>query len=72
MNTVFLIHHVARDGQPDEDTKLLGVYSDRQQAHAALTRFLKLPGFRDDQAGFLLEEYTLNEDHWTEGFVTVE
>ena len=70
MTDIFALHHVhqLRDG---EDTKLIGVYSTRQQADDAIDRLSTQPGFRDHTDGFHVDRYTLNEDHWTEGFVAV-
>ena len=55
---------------------LIGVYSSRDAALAAVGRLASKPGFRDnpeviddtDDAGFFIEPYALDEDHWTEGF----
>jgi hypothetical protein len=66
---VFLLNHV-REGDVDEP-KLLGVYSSRRRAEDAIARYLDLPGFRDEQEGFVVDRYTVDEDHWREGFVTV-
>jgi hypothetical protein len=53
-----------------EDEKLIGVYSSPESAERARQRSVSLPGFRDAPDGFHVDCYTLNEDHWTEGFVT--
>jgi hypothetical protein len=37
----------------------------------ALKRMVCLPGFQDFADGFHVDEYDLDEDQWTEGFVTV-
>jgi hypothetical protein len=68
MSTVFVVQHIARQDEPDEDVKLIGVYSDRQQANAAANRLKTQPGFRDYPDGFCIEEYQIDEDHWSEGF----
>ncbi|MCA9599083.1 MAG: hypothetical protein KC776_37490 [Myxococcales bacterium] len=71
MTTVFVLHHVAHVDSGAEDEKLIGVYSTRQHAEAAIQRLRSLPGFSDFPDGFVIDEYALDEDHWTEGFVTL-
>jgi len=61
-----------RDGEDGEDTELLsGVYGTEQDARAAIERLRDKPGFAEFQEGFEIARYKINEDHWTEGFVTV-
>ena len=67
---VFLLWHVKELPGDEEDAKLIGVYSSPQQAEQAKHRALSRPGFRDYPAGFLIDRYTVDQDHWTEGFVT--
>lgn len=82
MNSVFIVQHlnVLPDGQ--EDVKLIGAYRSREAAHAAVERLKQQPGFCDHphlvdppscagEAGFYMDEYELNKDHWIEGFITV-
>jgi homoserine kinase type II len=71
MDRVFVLQHVARENTSEEDVKFIGVYSTRESAEAAVQRLLDKPGFRDDSEGFHIDEYSLDEDHWPEGFVTV-
>jgi len=70
MKTVFVVFHVAREDEPDEDIKLIGVYSDRQLAIAATTDLKDLPGFRDYPNGFHIDEYQVDKNHWVEGFIS--
>ena len=68
---VFIVTHT-REISPDrEDFKLIGVYSSKQAATAAVGRIKTLPGFSDTPEGFHVQAYALNKDHWTEGFSTV-
>lgn len=76
MHTVFLLWHQFefRDNKKEdfEDrAKLIGVYSAEEEAKRALERVKDQPGFRDYPEGFLVSPYFLNEDNWTEGFVTL-
>ena len=56
----------------DTDDKLVGVYATHQDAEAAIQRLKNKPGFKDTVDAFLIEEYAIGRDGWTEGFVTVE
>lgn len=82
MNSVFIVQHlnVLPDGQ--EDVKLIGAYGSREAADAAVERLKQQPGFCDHphlvnppnsagEAGFYVDEYELNKDHWSEGFILV-
>lgn len=71
MDTVYVLQHVRSDDEFGDDAKLLGVYRSREAAATAITRLLNQPGFRDHQARFQIDAYTLDQDHWSEGFVTV-
>jgi len=62
--------HVAREDTPDEDVKFIGIYSSREKAESAISRLVLQQGFKDFPDGFNIDQYTIDEDHWTEGFVT--
>jgi hypothetical protein len=68
---VFLLWHVHAFDDGEEDEKLIGVYSSREEAEAAIERVKGQPGFVDAPEGFGIDPYMVNEDHWTEGYVTV-
>jgi hypothetical protein len=70
MNCVFLLHHVRSDDEYADDAKLIGTYSSREVAAAAIERLRDQPGFRDHRHGWNIQEYKLDHDHWEEGFVT--
>jgi hypothetical protein len=67
---VFLLWHVHKFPDGEEDEKLIGVYSSRELAEQARERVSLQLGFRDAPDGFLIDPYKLDEDHWTEGYVT--
>lgn len=71
MPTVYVMHHVhaSQDGE-EEDVKLIGVYDTQSEADAAVARLRSLPGFCDHPEGFEVTPYELNQDHWTEGFIS--
>ncbi len=69
---VFLVQHVHIHNDGAETVKLIGIYTSRANAEQAIERLKQQPGFRDVPEGFVLDQYTLDEDNWTEGFVTVK
>jgi hypothetical protein len=69
--SVFVLHHSYELDGCDE-TKMIGVYSSREAAEATIVRFRNLPGFGDKPEGFNIDEYLLDEDNWTEGFITMK
>jgi len=68
---VFVLQHVHELSDGEEDVKMIGVYSTHEQAELAVARCRTLPGFHDAPDGFCIDRYALDEDHWTEGYVTV-
>jgi hypothetical protein len=67
---VFVVEHVHLIAD-EEEVKLIGVYSTRDAAQKAIDRLKVQPGFRDTPTGFSVDEYTLDEDNWAEGYITV-
>ena len=71
VKTAFVVQHVHELGDDCEDVKLIGVYSSREQAEAAVARLRSSPGFRDAPHGFSVDPYEIDRDHWVEGFVSL-
>jgi len=81
MKSVFVLQHLHLHSHGEEDVKLIGVYSSRAAAIAAVTRLKGQPGFCDlpnivspsdeDDQGFHIDEYVIDLDYWPEGYVTV-
>lgn len=71
MTSVFLLWHSYELNECDE-TKLIGVYSTRRSAERAVEHLRLQPGFCDRPDDFTIDEYELDRDHWTEGFVTLK
>lgn len=82
MDTVYLLQHMHVLPSAEEDVKILGIYRTRELALAAVERLRSQPGFRDfpnivdpevteEEDGFYIDAYTLDKDHWSEGFITV-
>ena len=66
METAFLLQHERPD---TEHVKTIGIYSTRAAAAAAIVRLCSQPGFSDYPGSFSIDEYTLDKDHWVDGFV---
>ncbi|HET9336255.1 MAG TPA: hypothetical protein VFO12_07605 [Sphingomicrobium sp.] len=60
-----LLHSVAETGR----VKVVGIYSSRALAEEAEARSRLLPGFADEPDGFTIEQYELDKDHWSRGFI---
>jgi len=68
---VYVLDHTNLLPGGEEDVKLIGVYATQEDAERAKQRVVSQPGFRDSPDGFCISDYTLGEDNWTEGFITV-
>lgn len=71
MPSVFLVQHVHAFEDGEEDIKIIGIYTSRELAQAAVARSRPLLGFRDTPEGFEISQYDLDSDHWTEGYISV-
>ena len=60
-----LIHSLSETGR----VKVVGIYSSRALAEEAEARSRRLPGFIDEPDGFTIEQYDVDKDHWSRGFV---
>lgn len=70
MKTVFILQHERPETEDvDGDVKFIGAYSTQTSAEAAIERLQKQPGFCDYPNDFSIDEYHIDMDHWTEGFV---
>jgi hypothetical protein len=81
MQSVFVLHHLHILPSGEEDVKLIGAYRSVETAHSAVERLRIQPGFSDhprivdplegdDVQGFQIDEYPLDKDHWSEGYLT--
>jgi hypothetical protein len=77
---VFVVQHSHTLPSGIADVKMIGVYRSLDAAKMALGRLGMQPGFSkhpthidpdatDEEDGFYIDEYELDKDHWTEGFV---
>jgi hypothetical protein len=85
MENVYLLQHLHIHEDGDEDMKIIGIYSSRAQAMAAIERLKEKLGFCDhpalrsgameeegSESGFYIDRYRLDEDGWDEGYTMVE
>jgi hypothetical protein len=72
MSKVFVLQHVHELEEGEEDTKLIGVYSTRENAQAAIKRLSNASGFSEALDGFHIDEYQIDADQWIEGYSTLE
>jgi homoserine kinase type II len=68
--TVYVVMHSYELDECDE-TKFIGVYSSRLAADAAVTRLKLQPGFRLRPDDFHVDAYEVDQDHWSEGYVSL-
>lgn len=67
---VYPVWHVHKD-KDIEDEKLIGIYTTEELAKEAISRAMKLPGFKDFPDDFEIGRSTLDRDNWVDGFYTV-
>jgi homoserine kinase type II len=69
MTIVFRLTH-AYEQDNCEEVKLIGIYTSKELALAALDRVKDKPGFKERPEGFEIDEVVLDTDDWTEGFIS--
>ena len=73
--TVFVLQHSYEYGDDNEytETKLIGIYSSMEKAKETVNKLKTAEGFREYPLDcFYITKYMLDEDDWTEGFVSWE
>ncbi len=70
LRRVYVLQHLHEMEGGVEEVKLIGVYSSRESAEAAIARLGRAPGFSDAVAGFHIDEYQVDRDQWVEGYST--
>jgi hypothetical protein len=65
----FVAFHEYEDDNGDEQTELIGIYTTKEKAEAAVVSLTKMPGFADYPNGFSIEFHAFDRTGWTEGFV---
>ncbi len=70
MKSVFILQHsYERSETGEEETKLIGVYSNKEKAQRAKKRLSLQSGFKDFPNNFFIDEYEIDQDNWCEGFI---
>jgi hypothetical protein len=69
---LFIVEHLHIQHDGEESVKSIGVYSSKEAAEKAVERLRVQPGFCDAPDGFTIDRYTLDKDHWSDGYFTVE
>jgi hypothetical protein len=67
---VYILFHINKLNE--DDSKLIGVYSSKEDAQKAKRRLKTLQGFKNSPNSFVIDKYELNKDSWTDGFITVK
>jgi hypothetical protein len=67
---VYLVQH-SHELDGEDEVKVIGVFSAKRHALAAVKFLQKQPGFRRHPNGFYVDRTNLNEIGWKEGFITV-
>ena len=65
---VFVVEHVYVEDD-EEHVKLIGVYSSKEAADAAIQRLKAQPGFCDTPNGFSVDRHRVDQDSWPDGFL---
>lgn len=72
-DSVYKLYHYKISADEDDDDekepKLIGVYSTRENAKAAIARLKDKPGFNVWPGGFRIYSHRLDRDGWEEGFI---
>tara|TARA_R110002073_G_scaffold310724_1_gene481533 strand:+ start:1659 stop:1931 length:273 start_codon:yes stop_codon:yes gene_type:complete len=63
---VYLLEHTVKG--LEDSTKMLGIYSTREEAENAINFLSNKPGFRDSLDDFLIDEYEIDKICWSSGF----
>lgn len=59
------------DEESGDNVKLLGVYSSDEHARERIRQAQRLPGFIDEPNCFMVTQYQVDEDHWSDGYITI-
>jgi hypothetical protein len=71
MNVVYLLQHSYEIDGCDE-TKVIGIFSDRRSAYTAIRKLRRKHGFKRHPKKFYISKYTIGHLHWEDGFVTAK
>jgi len=72
MKYVYIVHHTHVISAENEDVKLIGAFSSKENASRVIKRYKQLPGFREAKKGFYIDKYQIDEECWSEGYFTTQ
>jgi hypothetical protein len=72
MKSVFLLQHSYERTDGYEETKIIGIFSTKEKVKECIKKFEGLDGFKDYPDCFFVDEYEIDKENWTEGFVTMK
>jgi hypothetical protein len=67
---VYLLQHSYLIDQKKDiyETKIIGIYSSRQNAKNALETYRTISGFNQHPNDFFIDRYMVDKDNWIDGF----
>jgi hypothetical protein len=70
MTTLYLLHHLNKRADSDEEKILVGVYGSLDAAQRAVTELAARPELHNRKDRFWLDTYELDETNWTTAIET--
>ncbi len=70
VKVVYLLQH-SYENEEGSEVKILGVFSSKQNAEAAIDSMIRKPGFSSYPDGFHIDELILDSVFWQDGFSTM-
>jgi hypothetical protein len=70
MTTLYLLHHLNKRADSDEEKILIGVYGSLEVAQRAVSDLAARPELQDQKSRFWLDTYQLDETSWTTAIET--
>lgn len=75
--------HIQQSKAHEADWKFIGIYSSREKSECAIRQLRTVKGFKDfpelitsdeidEKSGFYIEEISIDNTNWQEGFSTYE
>lgn len=68
MKYVYLLEHTHVYSTDEEDTKIIGIFSTKQEALKAIDQLKNISGFNKYPQGFNIDKYKLDQIFWQEGY----
>jgi hypothetical protein len=70
MTTLYLLHHLNKRADSDEEKILVGVYGSLETAQRAVSALAARPELNEQKNRFWLDTYELDETNWTTAIET--